>query len=156
MRQSKRLIPTLKEIPADADATSHKWLLRAGYIRQNFSGLYSFLPLGKKVLDKIEAIIREEMDAIGANEMLMPALQSADLWKETERWDKMGDELIRLKDRHNRDFVLGPTHEEIATSLIRDEVKSYKQLPLTIYQIQTKYRDERRPRFGLLRGREFI
>lgn len=156
MRQSKTLIPTLKETPADADATSHKWLLRAGYIRQNFSGVYSFLPLGKKVLDKIEAIIREEMDAIGANEMLMPALQSADLWKETERWDAMGDELIRLKDRHNRDFVLGPTHEEIATSLIRDEVKSYKQLPLTIYQIQTKYRDERRPRFGLLRGREFI
>lgn len=156
MRQSKTLIPTLKETPADADATSHKWLLRAGYIRQNFSGVYSFLPLGKKVLDKIEAIIREEMDAIGANEMLMPALQSADLWKETERWDAMGDELIRLKDRHNREFVLGPTHEEIATSLIRDEVKSYKQLPLTIYQIQTKYRDERRPRFGLLRGREFI
>lgn len=156
MRQSKALIPTLKETPADADATSHKWLLRAGYIRQNFSGVYTFLPLGKKVLDKIEAIIRQEMDAIGANEMLMPALQSADLWKETERWDAMGDELIRLKDRHNRDFVLGPTHEEIATSLIRDEVKSYKQLPLTIYQIQTKYRDERRPRFGLLRGREFI
>ncbi len=156
MRQSKTLIPTLKETPADADATSHKWLLRAGYIRQNFSGVYTFLPLGKKVLDKIESIIRQEMDAIGANEMLMPALQSADLWKETERWDAMGDELIRLKDRHNRDFVLGPTHEEIATSLIRDEVKSYKQLPLTIYQIQTKYRDERRPRFGLLRGREFI
>lgn len=156
MRQSKTLIPTLKETPADADATSHKWLLRAGYIRQNFSGVYTFLPLGKKVLDKIESIIRQEMDAIGANEMLMPGLQSADLWKETERWDAMGDELIRLKDRHNRDFVLGPTHEEIATSLIRDEVKSYKQLPLTIYQIQTKYRDERRPRFGLLRGREFI
>lgn len=150
------LIPTLKETPADADTSSHKWLLRAGYIRQNFSGVYSYLPLGKRVLNKIETIVREEMDKIGANEMLMPALQSADLWKETGRWDKMGDELIRLKDRHKRDFVLGPTHEEIITSIIRDEVKSYKQLPLTVYQIQTKFRDERRPRFGLLRGREFI
>ncbi|MBU5594994.1 proline--tRNA ligase [Amphibacillus sp. MSJ-3] len=156
MKQSKTLIPTLKETPADADTSSHKWLLRAGYIRQNFSGVYSFLPLGKRVLDKIEAIVREEMDNIGANEVLMPALQSADLWKETERWDKMGEELIRLHDRHGREFVLGPTHEEIVTSLIRDEVKSYKKLPLTLYQIQTKFRDERRPRFGLLRGREFI
>lgn len=156
MRQSKTLIPTLKETPADAEAASHKWLLRAGFIRQNISGVYTFLPLGKKVLNKIEAIVREEMDAIGANETFMPALQSAELWKETERWDAMGDELIRLKDRHKRDFVLGPTHEEIATSLIRDAVRSYKQLPLTIYQIQTKFRDERRPRFGLLRGREFI
>lgn len=156
MKQSKTLIPTLKETPADADTSSHKWLLRAGYIRQNFSGVYSFLPLGKRVLDKIEAIVREEMENIGANEVLMPALQSADLWKETERWDKMGEELIRLHDRHGREFVLGPTHEEIVTSLIRDEVKSYKKLPLTLYQIQTKFRDERRPRFGLLRGREFI
>lgn len=156
MRQSKTLIPTLKETPADADADSHKWLLRAGYIRQNFSGVYSYLPLAKRVLTKIEAIIREEMDQIGANEMLMPALQSAELWKETGRWDKMGDELIRLHDRHEREIVLGPTHEEIVTSLIRDEVKSYKKLPLTVYQIQTKYRDERRPRFGLLRGREFL
>ena len=156
MRQSKTLIPTMKEIPADADADSHKWLLRAGYIRQNFSGVYSYLPLGKKVLNQIESVVREELDRIDANEMLMPALQSAELWKETGRWDTMGDELIRLHDRHNREFVLGPTHEEIATSLIRDEVKSYKKLPLTIYQIQTKYRDERRPRFGLLRGREFI
>src|SRR5690625_1838955 len=112
MRQSKTLIPTLKETPADADADSHKWLLRAGYIRQNFSGVYSYLPLAKRVLTKIEAIIREEMDKIGANEMLMPALQSAELWKETGRWDKMGDELIRLHDRHEREFVLGPTHEE--------------------------------------------
>ncbi|WP_440895348.1 proline--tRNA ligase [Amphibacillus sp. Q70] len=156
MRQSKTLIPTLKETPADADTSSHKWLLRAGYIRQNFSGVYSFLPLGKRVLDKIEAVVREEMDKIGANEMLMPALQSADLWKETGRWDKMGEELIRLHDRHDREFVLGPTHEEIITSIIRDEIKSYKKLPLTLYQIQTKFRDERRPRFGLLRGREFI
>ncbi|SEN57373.1 prolyl-tRNA synthetase [Amphibacillus marinus] len=156
MRQSRTLIPTLKETPADADIASHQWLLRAGYIRQNFSGVYSFLPLGKKVLDKIEQVVREEMDKVGANEVLMPALQSADLWRESGRWDKMGPELMRLNDRHEREFVLGPTHEEVATSMIRDEVKSYKKLPLTLYQIQTKFRDERRPRFGLLRGREFI
>ncbi len=146
----------MKETPADAEAASHQWLLRAGYIRQNFSGVYSFLPLGKRVLQKIEAIVREEMDKIGANEVLLPALQSADLWRESGRWDKMGPELMRLNDRHERDFVLGPTHEEVVTSIIRDEVKSYKKLPLTLYQIQTKFRDERRPRFGLLRGREFI
>ncbi|SDB89004.1 prolyl-tRNA synthetase [Pelagirhabdus alkalitolerans] len=156
MKQSKMLIPTLKETPADADTLSHQWLMRAGFIRQNFSGVYSYLPLGKRVLDKIERIIREEMDAIGANELLMPAMQSADLWKESGRWDKMGAELMRLHDRHEREFVLGPTHEEVVTSMIRDEVKSYKKLPLTLYQIQTKFRDERRPRFGLLRGREFI
>ncbi|WP_017471920.1 proline--tRNA ligase [Amphibacillus jilinensis] len=156
MRQSKTLIPTLKEVPADADVASHQWLLRAGFIRQNFSGVYSFLPLGKRVLDKIETIVRHEMDRIGANEMLMPVIQSADLWRESGRWDKMGAELMRLNDRHNREFVLGPTHEEVVTSIIRDEVKSYKKLPLTVYQIQNKFRDERRPRFGLLRGREFI
>lgn len=156
MKQSKTLIPTLKETPADADIASHKWLLRAGYIRQNASGVYSFLPLGKRVLQKIEAIIREEMAKVSANEILMPALQSADLWKESGRWDKMGPELMRLNDRHEREFVLGATHEEVVTSMIRDEVKSYKKLPLTLYQIQTKFRDERRPRFGLLRGREFI
>jgi len=150
------LIPTLKETPADADTSSHKWLLRAGYIKQNFSGVYSYLPLAKRVLNKIETIVREEMEKIGANEMLMPALQSAELWRETGRWDKMGDELIRLHDRHHREMVLGPTHEEIVTSIIRDEIKSYKKLPLTVFQIQTKFRDERRPRFGLLRGREFI
>lgn len=156
MKQSQTLIPTLKEIPADADVTSHQLLLRAGFIRQNFSGVYTFLPLGKKVLNIVEKIVREEMDAIGGNEVLMPALQSADLWRESGRWDKMGPELMRLNDRHEREFVLGPTHEEVATSIVRDEVKSYKQLPLTVYQIQTKFRDERRPRFGLLRGREFI
>lgn len=156
MKQSQTLIPTLKETPADADVKSHQLLLRAGYIRQNFSGVYTFLPLGKKVLKLIEDVIREEMDAIGGNEVLMPALQSAELWQESGRWDKMGDELMRLKDRHDRDFILGPTHEEVATSIVRDEIRSYKQLPLTLYQIQTKFRDERRPRFGLLRGREFI
>ncbi|PXW92495.1 prolyl-tRNA synthetase [Streptohalobacillus salinus] len=156
MRQSKTLIPTLKEVPADADIKSHQLLLRAGYIRQNFSGVYSFLPLGKKVLNTIETVIREEMDAIGGNEVLMPALQAKELWEESGRWDKMGPELMRLKDRHDRDFVLGPTHEEVVTSMVRDEIKSYKKLPITLYQIQTKFRDERRPRFGLLRGREFI
>lgn len=156
MRQSKTLVPTLKETPADADVASHQWLVRAGYIRQNASGVYSFLPLGKRVLQKIEAIIRDEMDKVGGNEILMPALQSADLWKESGRWDKMGPELMRLNDRHDREFVLGATHEEVVTSMIRDEIKSYKKLPLTLYQIQTKFRDERRPRFGLLRGREFI
>lgn len=156
MKQSKMLVPTLKEVPADADIASHQWLMRAGYIRQNTSGVYSFLPLGKRVLQKIEVIIKEEMDKIGANEILMPALQTAELWRETGRWDKMGPELMRLTDRHNREFVLGATHEEVVTSMIRDEVKSYKKLPLTLYQIQTKFRDERRPRFGLLRGREFL
>lgn len=156
MKQSQTLIPTLKETPADADVISHQLLLRAGYIRQNFSGVYTFLPLGKKVLNLIEKVIREEMDAIGGNEVLMPALQAAELWQESGRWDKMGPELMRLNDRHDRAFVLGPTHEEVVTSIVRDEVRSYKQLPLTLYQIQTKFRDERRPRFGLLRGREFI
>ena len=156
MKQSQTLIPTLKETPTDADVTSHQLLLRAGFIRQNFSGVYTFLPLGKKVLNLVEKVIREEMDAIGGNEVLMPALQSAELWQESGRWDKMGPELMRLNDRHDRAFVLGPTHEEVVTSIVRDEVRSYKQLPLTLYQIQTKFRDERRPRFGLLRGREFI
>ncbi|GAB2563252.1 proline--tRNA ligase [Gracilibacillus alcaliphilus] len=156
MRHSQTLIPTLKEIPADADIKSHQLLLRAGYIRQTASGVYSFLPLGNKVLQKVEAIVREEMDKAGVAEMLMPALQAAELWKKTGRWYKMGGELMRLHDRHDREFALGPTHEEVITTLIADEVKSYKRLPLSIYQIQTKFRDEQRPRFGLLRGREFI
>ncbi|GAA5415140.1 proline--tRNA ligase [Paraliobacillus ryukyuensis] len=156
MRQSKSLIPTFKEIPAGADIASHQLLLRAGFIRQTASGIYSFLPLGNRVLKKVEAIIREEMDKIGANEMLMPALQPAELWHQTGRWDTMGAELMRLKDRHDREFALGATHEEVVTSLIKDELNSYKKLPLTVYQIQTKYRDEKRPRFGLLRGREFV
>ncbi|RFU61562.1 proline--tRNA ligase [Peribacillus glennii] len=156
MKQSMTLIPTLREVPADAEIKSHQLLLRAGFMRQNASGVYSFMPLGKKVLQKIEAIIREEMDAAGAVELLMPALQQAELWQESGRWYSYGPELMRLKDRNEREFALGATHEEVITSLIRDEVKSYKRLPLSLYQIQTKFRDEKRPRFGLLRGREFI
>ena len=156
MRQSKTFIPTLRETPSDADLKSHQLLLRAGYIRQNTSGVYSYLPLAKKMLTKIESIVREEMDAIGGSEVLMPSLQQAELWQETGRWYTYGPELMRLNDRHGREFALGPTHEEVITSLLRDEIKSYKKLPLTLYQIQTKFRDEKRPRFGLLRGREFI
>lgn len=156
MKQSLTFIPTLRETPADADVKSHQLLLRAGFIRQNTSGIYSFLPLGKRVLQKIESIVREEMDAINGVEVLMPAMQQAELWQETGRWYSYGPELMRLKDRHNREFALGATHEEVITSLLRDEIKSYKKLPLTLYQIQTKFRDEKRPRFGLLRGREFL
>ncbi|CAM3075049.1 proline--tRNA ligase [Filibacter tadaridae] len=156
MKQTKTFIPTMREVPSDADIKSHQLLLRAGYIRQNTSGIYSFLPLGKKVLQKIETVIREEMEAIDAVEVFMPALQQAELWQETGRWYSYGPELFRMKDRHNREFALGATHEEVITSLVRDEVKSYKKLPLTMFQIQTKFRDEQRPRFGLLRGREFI
>jgi len=156
MKQSMTLIPTLREVPADADIKSHQLLLRAGYIRQNASGLYSYLPLARKVLQKVESIIREEMDQAGSVELLMPALQQAELWQESGRWYTYGPELMRLKDRHDREFALGATHEEVITSLVRDEVKSYKRLPLSLYQIQTKFRDEKRPRFGLLRGREFI
>jgi prolyl-tRNA synthetase len=156
LKQSLMLIPTLKENPADAECTSHRLLLRAGFIRQNASGIYSYLPLGYRVIKKIEAIVREEMEAADCVELLMPAIQPAELWHETGRWDVYGPELMRLKDRHGRDFALGATHEEIITSLVRDELNSYKKLPMTLYQIQTKYRDERRPRFGLLRGREFI
>jgi len=156
MKQSKMLIPTLREVPADADIKSHQLLLRAGFIRQNASGIYSYLPLANKVIKKIEQIIREEMDAAGGVELLMPALQQAELWQESGRWFTYGPELMRLKDRNSREFALGATHEEVITSLVRDEVKSYKRLPLTLYQIQTKFRDEKRPRFGILRGREFI
>lgn len=156
MKQSRTFIPTMREIPSDAEVVSHQLLLRAGFIRQHMSGVYSYLPLAKKVLRKIENIIREEMDAIEAVEVLLPTLQQADLWKETGRWQAYGLELFRLTDRHDREMALGPTHEEVITSLIRDDVQSYKKLPLTVYQIQTKFRDEKRPRFGLLRGREFI
>lgn len=155
MKQNHMFVPTLREAPADAEAASHRLLLRAGFIRQNAAGVYSYLPLGKRVLGKIESIVREEMDAAGAQELLMPAIQPAELWHETGRWDVYGPELMRLKDRHDRDFALGATGEEMITSLAR-EVNSYKKLPMTLYQIQTKYRDEKRPRFGLLRGREFI
>ena len=156
MKQSMTLIPTLREVPADAEIKSHQLLLRAGFMRQNASGVYSYLPLAKRVLQKIEQIIREEMDATGAVELLMPTLQQAELWQESGRWYTYGPELMRIHDRHNREFALGPTHEEVITSLVKDDVKSYKRLPLSLYQIQTKFRDEKRPRFGLLRGREFI
>ena len=156
MKQSQTFIPTLRETPADADVKSHQMLLRSGFIRQNTSGIYSFLPLGKRVLQKVEQIVREEMDAINSVEVLMPAMQQAELWQETGRWYSYVPELMRLKDRHNREFALGATHEEVITSLLRDEIKSYKKLPLTLYQIQSKFRDEKRPRFGLLRGREFL
>lgn len=156
MKQTMTLIPTLRETPADAEIKSHQLLLRAGFMRQNSSGVYSFMPLGIRVLQKIETIVREEMENAGAVELLMPALQQAEFWQESGRWYSYGPELMRLKDRNNREFALGATHEEVITSLVRDEVKSYKRLPLTVYQIQTKFRDEKRPRFGLLRGREFI
>ena len=156
MRVSQLLNPTLREVPAEAEVVSHQLLVRAGLIRKSAAGVYTYLPLGLRVLRKIEAIVREEMDAKGGQEVLMPIMQPAELWKESGRWDVYGAELFRLKDRHNREFCLGPTHEEIITDLIRGEVSSYKQLPLLLYQIQNKYRDERRPRFGLMRGREFI
>lgn len=156
MRQSTYLAPTMRDVPADADAISHKLMLRAGMMRQIASGVYAYLPLAKRSMTKIETIIREELDAIGAQELTLPALHPAELWQKSGRWEEMGDELVRLKDRHNRDFALGPTHEEVITSLIKDGIASYKKLPLNVYQIQTKFRDERRPRFGLLRGREFI
>ena len=155
MRQSILLLPTLKEDPADADVISHRLMLRAGMIRQLASGLYTWLPLGLRVLRKIEHIIREEMNRSGAQEVSMPVVQPAELWMETQRWQKMGDEMMRMQDRHQRDFCLGPTHEEVITDLFRREVHSYRQLPLNFYQIQTKFRDERRPRFGVMRAREF-
>jgi prolyl-tRNA synthetase len=156
MRVSKYLLSTLKETPANAEIVSHQLMLRAGMIRRNASGLYSWLPSGLRVLRKVEAIVREEMNNAGAIEILMPLVQPADLWVETGRWEKFGPELLRFQDRHNRDFVLGPTHEEVITDLVRKEVSSYKQLPLSLYQIQTKFRDEVRPRFGVMRAREFL
>ena len=156
MRMSALYAPTLKEDPADAEIASHKLLLRAGFIRKTASGVYTFLPLGKRVLAKVENIVREEMDAIGAQEIMMPALQPAELWYESGRWNAYGPELMRLNDRHDHEFCLGPTHEELLTALVRNELRSYKQLPLSLYQIQVKFRDEIRPRFGLLRSREFI
>lgn len=153
---SKLLLPTLKEAPQEAEVVSHQLMLRAGMIRKVASGIYTWLPLGLKVLKKIENIVREEMDASGAQEVFMPMVQPKELWEETSRWEKMGPELLRIKDRHERDFCLGPTHEEVITDLIRNNVKSYKELPLNIYQIQTKFRDEVRPRYGVMRGREFL
>ncbi|MDA9652174.1 proline--tRNA ligase [Pseudomonadota bacterium] len=153
---SKIFIPTLKDSPQDAEVISHQLMLRAGMIRKVSSGIYTWLPLGLKVLRKIENIVREEMDQSGAQEVLMPMVHPKELWEETKRWEKMGPELLRIKDRHDRDFCLGPTHEEVITDLVRNNVKSYKELPLNIYQIQTKFRDEIRPRYGVMRGREFL
>ncbi|MBP1961906.1 proline--tRNA ligase [Paenibacillus aceris] len=156
MRQQRMLIPTLRDVPGDAEAASHRLMLRAGLVRQLSSGIYSYLPLGLKALQHIQTIVREELDAAGAQEMLMPALHPSELWKASGRWDIYGPELMRLEDRHGREFALGATHEEVITTIVKDEIQSYKKLPVTLYQIQTKYRDERRPRFGLLRGREFL
>lgn len=156
MRSSQYLLSTLKETPADAEIISHKLMLRAGMVRRVASGMYTYLPTGVRVLRKVEQIVREEMNKAGAIEVLMPMVQPAELWQESGRWDKMDAELLRFKDRHNRDFVLGPTHEEVITDLVRREITSYKQLPLNLYQIQTKFRDERRPRFGVMRAREFL
>ncbi|MCP3850271.1 MAG: proline--tRNA ligase [Gammaproteobacteria bacterium] len=156
MRTSHYLLPTLKESPADATIISHQLMLRSGMIRKLASGLYSWLPLGLKVLRKAEAIVREEMNRSGGQELLMPAVQPAELWQESGRWQQYGPELLRVTDRHNREFCIGPTHEEVITDLVRYELKSYKQLPVTLYQIQTKFRDETRPRFGIMRSREFI
>ena len=156
MKQSQLLIPTLKEVPNDAEALSHQMMLRAGYVRQVTAGMYAYLPLAYRVLTNIETIIREEMEKVGAVEMLMPAVLPASLWKESGRYDTYGDNLFKFKNRHDSDFILAPTHEETFTMLVRDSIKSYKKLPLVMYQIQPKYRDEDRPRYGLLRGREFI
>jgi prolyl-tRNA synthetase len=156
MRYSKMLIPTLKEVPSEAETISHQLLLRAGLIRKLTSGIYNYLPLGVRVLRKVEAIVREEMNRAGAQEVLLPAVQPAELWLESGRWQIYGKELLRFHDRHGRDYCFGPTHEEVITDLVRREVHSYRQLPLNLYQIQTKFRDEIRPRFGLIRGREFI
>lgn len=156
MKMSQLLIPTLRDDPGEAETVSHRLMLRAGLIRKVAAGIYTYLPLGLRVIRKIEQIIREEMNRAGAQELLMPIASPAELWKETARWDYYGKELLRFKDRHERDFCLGPTHEEVITDLFRREVRSYRQLPLNFYQIQTKFRDEIRPRFGLMRGREFI
>lgn len=156
MLQSLLFVPTLRDIPKDAEVLSHQILLKGGYVRMNAAGIYTYLPLAYRVIKKIEDIIREELDAIGCSELLMPALQLKELWMESGRWEVYGKELMRLTDRHDRDFCLGPTHEEVITSIVRDAITSYKKLPLALYQIQTKYRDEFRPRFGLMRAREFI
>jgi prolyl-tRNA synthetase len=156
MRVSKLYAPTLREVPAEAEIPSHKLMLRAGFMRKSSGGIYTYLPLAWRVLRKIEAIVREEMDAAGAQEILMPIVQPAEIWQESGRWEVYGAEMWRVQDRHSREFCLGPTHEELVTSVVRDDVRSYRQLPLNLYQIQDKFRDERRPRFGLMRSREFI
>lgn len=156
MKMSNMLVSTLREVPAEAEIDSHKLMLRAGMIRKMAAGIYNYMPIGLKVLKNIEDIVREEMNEAGAQEFLASAVLPAELWQESGRWDVYGAEMFRLKDRNNRDFCLGPTHEEVFTDIARNEIKSYKQLPVNLYQIQTKYRDERRPRFGIMRSREFI
>src|SRR5689334_25181025 len=156
MRASRYFLATLKEAPADAELVSHKLMLRAGRIRRLAGGTYTWLPMGLRVVRKVEAIVREEMNRAGALELFMPAVQPAELWQESGRWEQYGPELLRFKDRHERDFVVGPTHEEVVTDIARRDIKSYRQLPVNFYQIQTKFRDEIRPRFGVMRGREFI
>jgi prolyl-tRNA synthetase len=156
MRWSRYFINTLREVPADADVISQKLMMRAGMIRKVAAGIYTYLPLGLRAIQKLENIVRQEMNAAGATELLMPAIQPAELWMESKRWQQYGKELLRIKDRHDRDFVFGPTHEEVITDIVRDSISSYRQLPINLYQIQTKFRDEVRPRFGLMRGREFV
>src|SRR4030088_1966744 len=156
MRPSQYPINTLKETPAEAEVISHQLMLRAGLIRRLAAGLYSWLPMGLRTLQKVERIIREEMNRSGALELVMPVIQPAELWQESGRWDEYGPELLRMEDRHKRGFVAGPTHEEVITAVVRRELKSYRQLPVNFYQIQTKFRDEIRPRFGVMRAREFI
>ncbi|MFT6102717.1 MAG: prolyl-tRNA synthetase, partial [Candidatus Endobugula sp.] len=156
MRASRFLLSTLKETPADAEVISHQLMLRAGLVRKLASGLYTWMPLGLRVLRKVENIVREEMNKSGGQEVLMPVVQPSELWQESGRWQEYGPELLRIKDRQQREFCLGPTHEEVITDMVRNEVSSYKQLPAIFYQIQTKFRDEIRPRFGIMRSREFI
>src|SRR3954449_2963315 len=156
MRLSQTLVPTLKEAPSEAEVPSHVFMMRAGYLRKVAAGIYSFLPLGWRVVKKVERIIREEMNRSGSSEVFLPAVIPAELWQESGRWDYYGDQLLRFKDRKGGDFVIGPTHEEVIVDLVRGDVRSYRQLPLNLYQIQTKFRDELRPRAGLMRGREFI
>src|SRR3990170_3107156 len=156
MKFSKIFLPTLKDAPSDAEVVSHRLMVRAGLIRKVASGIYNYLPLGLRVIRKVENIVREEMNKAGAQEVSMPMVVPSELWQESGRWEVYGKELLRIKDKHDRDFCLGPTHEEIITDMVRGEVRSYRQLPLNLYQIQTKFRDEIRPRFGLMRGREFI
>ena len=156
MRMSQTLIPTLKEAPSEAEVPSHIFMVRGGYLRKVAAGVYSFLPLGWRVVKKVEKIIREELDRAGCSEVFLPAVIPAELWQESGRWEKYGAQLLRFKDRKGADFVIGPTHEEVICALVRSDVRSWRQLPLNLYQIQTKFRDELRPRAGLMRGREFI
>ena len=156
MKTSQFHFTTLREAPADAEIISHQLMMRAGFIKRLGAGIYTYMPMGLRVIRKVESIVREEMNRAGAVECTMPVVQPAELWQETGRFDKMGPELLRIQDRHGRDFIVQPTSEEVVTDIARQELRSYKQLPKNLYQIQTKFRDERRPRFGLMRGREFI